>query len=103
MGSVVDCSTCHCDSRYSDTWGRDRPEMDGFEVCRRIRTRAILTPGGSLRVVEQPRGNAQQLLQVLRQWQTVPAADHLAVEHTDPPAIGDTGDGGAHALHRRPA
>ena len=26
--------TCHCDSRYSDAWGRDRPEMDGFEWTR---------------------------------------------------------------------
>jgi 8-oxo-dGTP pyrophosphatase MutT (NUDIX family) len=29
-----DAATCHCDSRYSDTWGRDRPEMDGFEWTR---------------------------------------------------------------------
>ena len=26
-----DAATCHCDSHYSDAWGRDRPEMDGFE------------------------------------------------------------------------
>ena len=26
-----DAATCHCDSHYTDTWGRSRPEMDGFE------------------------------------------------------------------------
>ena len=26
-----DIATCHCDSHYIDHWGRDRPEMDGFE------------------------------------------------------------------------
>ena len=26
-----DAATCRCDSHYSDAWGRDRPEMDGFE------------------------------------------------------------------------
>jgi hypothetical protein len=29
-----DPSTCRCDSHYSDGWGRDRPEMDGFEWTR---------------------------------------------------------------------
>lgn len=29
-----DAASCHCDSRYSDSWGRDRPEMDGFEWTR---------------------------------------------------------------------
>jgi hypothetical protein len=24
-------AVCHCDSHYADAWGRDRPEMDGFE------------------------------------------------------------------------
>ena len=26
-----DAAGCHCDSHYTDAWGRDRPEMDGFE------------------------------------------------------------------------
>ena len=26
-----DAAGCHCDSHYADAWGRDRPEMDGFE------------------------------------------------------------------------
>ena len=30
----LDTASCHCDSRYSDTWGRDRPEMDDFEWTR---------------------------------------------------------------------
>lgn len=29
-----DAARCHCDSLYSDGWGRDRPEMDGFEWTR---------------------------------------------------------------------
>ena len=29
-----DAGACHCDSHYTDTWGRDRPEMDGFEWTR---------------------------------------------------------------------
>lgn len=29
-----DAAACHCDSHYSDSWGRDRPEMDGFEWTR---------------------------------------------------------------------
>jgi 8-oxo-dGTP pyrophosphatase MutT (NUDIX family) len=29
-----DAASCHCDSLYSDGWGRDRPEMDGFEWTR---------------------------------------------------------------------
>lgn len=29
-----DTAGCHCDSHYADTWGRDRPEMDGFEWTR---------------------------------------------------------------------
>ena len=26
-----DANACHCDSHYTDAWGRRRPEMDGFE------------------------------------------------------------------------
>lgn len=26
-----DAALCHCSSRYTDPWGRQRPEMDGFE------------------------------------------------------------------------
>lgn len=26
-----DAALCHCSSRYTDGWGRQRPEMDGFE------------------------------------------------------------------------
>jgi len=26
-----DTRACHCDSHYTDHWGRQRPEMDGFE------------------------------------------------------------------------
>ena len=26
-----DTRACHCDSHYTDTWGQQRPEMDGFE------------------------------------------------------------------------
>ena len=26
-----DSASCHCDSHFTDAWGRDRPEMDGFE------------------------------------------------------------------------
>ncbi len=26
-----DAALCHCSSRYTDNWGRQRPEMDGFE------------------------------------------------------------------------
>lgn len=26
-----DAGLCHCSSRYTDGWGRQRPEMDGFE------------------------------------------------------------------------
>ena len=26
-----DAATCHCDSHYTDHWGRGRPEMDDFE------------------------------------------------------------------------
>ncbi len=26
-----DAASCHCVSHYTDGWGRDRPEMDGFE------------------------------------------------------------------------
>ena len=26
-----DAAGCHCGSFYTDAWGRDRPEMDGFE------------------------------------------------------------------------
>jgi 8-oxo-dGTP pyrophosphatase MutT (NUDIX family) len=26
-----DLSACHCDSVYTDAWGRSRPEMDGFD------------------------------------------------------------------------
>ena len=26
-----DAKRCHCDSHYTDQWGRNRPEMDGFE------------------------------------------------------------------------
>ena len=29
-----DLAICHCDSHYADSWGRDRPEMDGFEWTR---------------------------------------------------------------------
>ncbi len=27
----IDTATLHCDSHYTDSWGRSRPEMDGFE------------------------------------------------------------------------
>lgn len=30
----LDPASCHCDSHYSDTWGRNRPEMDDFEWTR---------------------------------------------------------------------
>ncbi len=26
-----DAASCHCESHYSDRWGRSRPEMDGYE------------------------------------------------------------------------
>ncbi len=29
-----DTAQCHCDSHYSDPWGRNRPEMDAFEWTR---------------------------------------------------------------------
>ena len=29
-----DAASCHCDSHYTDTFGRRRPEMDGFEWVR---------------------------------------------------------------------
>ena len=29
-----DTASCHCASHYTDGWGRDRPEMDGFEWTR---------------------------------------------------------------------
>ncbi len=29
-----DVAVCHCDTHYLDHWGRDRPEMDGFEWTR---------------------------------------------------------------------
>ncbi len=29
-----EASTCHCASHYRDPWGRNRPEMDGFEWTR---------------------------------------------------------------------
>ena len=31
LSDRFDAGHCHCDSRYVDHWGRDRPEMDGFE------------------------------------------------------------------------
>lgn len=34
LSDRFDAAGCHCDSRYSDTWGRDRPEMDDFEWTR---------------------------------------------------------------------
>ena len=27
----INPATLHCDSHYTDSWGRSRPEMDGFE------------------------------------------------------------------------
>ncbi len=34
LSERLDTAGCHCDSRYSDSWGRDRPEMDDFEWTR---------------------------------------------------------------------
>ena len=34
LSERLDTASCHCDSRYSDGWGRDRPEMDDFEWTR---------------------------------------------------------------------
>jgi 8-oxo-dGTP pyrophosphatase MutT (NUDIX family) len=31
LSERFDVAGCHCDSHYNDPWGRDRPEMDGFE------------------------------------------------------------------------
>ena len=31
LSDRFDAASCHCTSHYSDTWGHDRPEMDGFE------------------------------------------------------------------------
>ncbi|MDT7837695.1 NUDIX hydrolase [Aquabacterium sp. OR-4] len=28
---AFDATLCHCSSRYTDSWGRQRDEMDGFE------------------------------------------------------------------------
>jgi putative (di)nucleoside polyphosphate hydrolase len=31
LSERFDPASCHCDSHYADPWGRNRPEMDGFE------------------------------------------------------------------------
>lgn len=34
LAERFDTAICHCDSHYSDPWGRNRLEMDGFEWTR---------------------------------------------------------------------
>lgn len=34
LADRFDAARCHCDSHFTDPWGRRRPEMDGFEWTR---------------------------------------------------------------------
>lgn len=45
-----DAAACHCDSHYADSWGRNRPEMDGFEWTpfHRVQRRCARHMGGLL-------------------------------------------------------
>jgi 8-oxo-dGTP pyrophosphatase MutT (NUDIX family) len=50
LSERFDVASCHCDSHYSDPWGRNRPEMDGFEwtVFERVHRRCARHMAGVL-------------------------------------------------------